>query len=141
MRICFKCVGGHEWVFVLFFVKSPMEFEIESEELVVDISDHFWSFIELLIETNGSDDIRMSESYVFLGEVKDVRMSIRGDILLQDMSESGVYTFEDFNKLMYNSRTILQRRRKVSLAQKVQQALDIMCTQITLEEELADMSM
>lgn len=118
-----------------------MEFEIESEELVVDISDHFWSFIELLIETNGSDDIRMSESYVFLGEVKDVRMSIRGDILLQDMSESGVYTFEDFNKLMYNSRTILQRRRKVSLAQKVQQALDIMCTQITLEEELADMSM
>jgi|LauGreDrversion4_2_1035121.scaffolds.fasta_scaffold801540_1 hypothetical protein len=118
-----------------------MEFEVEPEELVVDISDHFWSFIELLIETNGSDDIRTSESYAFFGDVKDVRMSIRGDVLLQDTSESGVYTFDDFNKLMYNSRTVLQRRRKVSLAQKVQQALDIMCTQITLEEELAGMSM
>ncbi len=118
-----------------------MEFEVESEELVIDISDHFWPFIELLIETNGSDDIRMSASYAFFGDVKDIRMTIRGDVLLQDASESGVYTFEDFNKLMYNCRTILQRRRKVSLAQKVQQALDIMCTQISLEEELADMSL
>jgi hypothetical protein len=116
-----------------------MEFEIEPEECIVDISDHFWPFVELLIETGGSDEIRTSASYAFFGDIKDVRMSIRGDVLLQDASESGVYTFEDFNKLMYNCRTVLQRRRKVSLAQKVQQALDIMCTQITLEEELAGM--
>jgi hypothetical protein len=122
------------------FVKRKvytMEFEVE--EVVVDISEHFWPFIELLIETNGSDDIRESASYAFLGDVMNFKMSIRGDVLLQDASELGVYTFEDFNKLMYNCRTVLQRRRKVSLAQKVQQALDIMCTQITLEEEIASM--
>lgn len=113
-----------------------MEFEVD---LVIDISDHFWSFIDLVIQTNGSDDVRVSESYVFLADVKDRTLAIRGEVLLQDASETGVYTFEDFNKLMYNCRTVLRRHRKVSLAQKVQQALDIICTQITIEEELADM--
>lgn len=116
-----------------------MEFEVE--EVVIDISDHFWPFIDLLINTNGSDDIRTSASYEFFGDIKDMNMSIRADVLLQDPSTTGVYTFEDFNKLMYNCRTVLRRHRKISLAQKVQQALDIMCTQITLEEELADMSL
>ncbi len=123
------------------FVKRAMEFEVETDEVVVDISEHFWPFIDLLIETNGSDDVRASASYAFFGDVKDVRMSIRADVLLRDASESGVYTFDDFNKLMYNSRTVLQRRRKISLAQKVQQALDIMCTQIELEQELTGMAL
>ncbi len=117
-----------------------MEFGVESDQVVVDISDYFWPFVELLIQTNGSDDICASDSYMFLGDVKDLKLSIRGEVLLQDPLETGVYAFDDFNKLMYNCRTVLQRRRKVSLAQKVQKALDIMCTQITLDEELADMS-
>lgn len=116
-----------------------MEFEVE--EAVIDISDHFWPFIDLLIETNGSDEIRTSASYEFFGDVKDMCMTIRGDVLLQDPSVTGVYTFEDFNKLMYNCRTVLRRHRKISLAQKVQQALDIMCIQIEMEEDLAGLSL
>jgi hypothetical protein len=112
-----------------------MEFEIE--DFVIDVSEHFWPFVELMIHTNGSDDIRTSEAYIFFGDILSCRLSIQSHVLFQDDSVADtVYTFDDFNKLMYNCRAVLQRHRKIALAQKVQQALDIMCTQIELEHEI-----
>ncbi len=114
--------------------------EIEEAECV-DVSEHFWPFVEIVISTNGSDDLRMHESYLFFGDLIEVSVKIRANVLLQSDDVEGEYTFEDFNKLFYNARTILRRHRKIALAQKLQQAIDIMCVQIEMEENMADLTL
>jgi hypothetical protein len=114
-----------------------MEFEVD----YVDVSEHFWPFVEVMISTNGSDDVRMHESYAFFRELIEMAVKIRADVLLQDDTVEGEYTFEDFNKMFYNGRTILRRHRKITLAQKLQQAIDIMCLQIEMDESMADLSL
>lgn len=115
--------------------------EVE-DKLVVDVSEHFWSFVELIISTNASDEIRTQESYLFFGDLIESEVSIRADVLLQTAASSeGTYSFENFNYLFYNARTILRRHNKFSLAQKVQQAIDIMCIQIEMEQSMADLSL
>jgi hypothetical protein len=122
-----------------------MEFEVSPEEVVMDVSDHFWPFVDALIETNGADELRTHDSYAFFGGIIEFSVSIRGDALLcveEVQAESpAVYTFENFNYLFYNARTILRRHHKFGLAQKVQKALDIMCIQIEMEESMADLSL
>lgn len=108
----------------------------------VDVSDHFWSFVDLVIFTNGTDDVRTNESYLFFGKLLEVGVRIRADVLLQqeDVAD-GEYSFENFNMLFYNARTILRRHRKITLAQKLQQAIDIMCLQIEMDESMAELSL
>ncbi len=118
-----------------------MEFEVAPEEVVVDVSEHFWPFVDIVIETNGADELRAHESYAFFGDILEYNVSIRGDVLLQTEGVEGVYTFENFNYLFYNTRTILRRHHKIGLAQKVQKALDIMCLQIEMEESMAELEL
>lgn len=117
-----------------------MEEEVE-EKLIVDVSQHFWSFVELILSTNGSDEIRTQESYLFFGDLIESEVSIRADVLLQIENYEGIYSFENFNYLFYSARTILRRHNKFSLAQKVQQAIDIMCIQIEMEQSMADLTL
>ena len=121
-----------------------MEFEVAPEELVVDVSEHFWPFVDAVIQTDGADELRTHNSYEFFGGILELSVSIRGDVLLQtglEVRTSNVYTFENFNVLFYNARTILRRHHKIGLAQKVQKALDIMCLQIEMEESMAELSL
>lgn len=118
-----------------------MEFEVDLSEICVDVSEHFWSFVEVVISTNGSDDLRTHESYLFFGDLIEVAVKIRADVLLQEDGVEGEYTFDDFNRLFYNTRTILRRHRKITLAQKVQQAIDIMCLQVEMEVSMAELSL
>lgn len=112
------------------------------EELVVDVSEHFWPFVDAVIQTDGADELRTHGSYEFFGGILELSVSIRSDVLLQtDLKDQAIYTFENFNVLFYNARTILRRHHKIGLAQKVQKALDIMCLQIEMEESMAELSL
>ncbi len=122
------------------------EFEEETAQFAnnepVDVSDYFWSFVELLILTNGSDDLRDSPEYEFFGTYRCHPMKIRKCVLVPTSTDLlTFYTFDHINDLMYNAKRILKQNNCVSKLYTLQRAIKVMCDTIELDQSLNELSL